>query len=75
MPAKSLQLCSTLCSPMDCIPPSSSVHGILTGMGCHAFLQGIFPKPKVARLLQYFVVTELGVGGGGEGGYCYQQDE
>ena len=27
--AKSLQLCLTLCNPMDCSPPGSSVHGIL----------------------------------------------
>ena len=27
--AKSLQQCLTLCKPMDCNPPSSSVHGIL----------------------------------------------
>ena len=27
--AQSLQLCSTLCDPMDCSPPNSSVHGIL----------------------------------------------
>ena len=27
--AKSLQSCSTLCDPMDCSPPESSVHGIL----------------------------------------------
>ena len=26
---KSLQLCSTLCDPLDCNPPGSSVHGIL----------------------------------------------
>ena len=26
--AKSLQLCLTLCDPMDCTPPGSSVHGI-----------------------------------------------
>ena len=25
------QLCLTLCDPMDCIPPDSSVHGILQG--------------------------------------------
>ena len=24
-----LQLCPTLCDPMDCSPPGSSVHGIL----------------------------------------------
>ena len=27
--AQSLQLCLTLCDPMDCSPPGSSVHGIL----------------------------------------------
>ena len=27
--AKSLQLCPTLCDPMDCSPPGSSVHGFL----------------------------------------------
>ena len=27
--AKSLQLCPTLCDPVDCSPPGSSVHGIL----------------------------------------------
>ena len=26
---KSMQLCLTLCDPMDCSPPGSSVHGIL----------------------------------------------
>ena len=45
--AKSLWSCPTLCNPMDCNPPSSSVQGILqariTGVGCHALLQGIFP--------------------------------
>ena len=29
MHVKSLQLCPTLCDPMDYSPPSSSVHGIL----------------------------------------------
>ena len=29
MQAKSLQSCLTLCHPMDCSPPGSSVHGIL----------------------------------------------
>ena len=29
MGAKLLQLCLTLCNPMDCTPPGSSVHGIL----------------------------------------------
>ena len=40
------QLCLTLCNPVDCSPPGSSVHGDCpgkNGMGCHALLQGIFP--------------------------------
>ena len=44
---KSLQLCLTLCNRMDCSPPGPSVHRILqakiTGVGCHALLQEIFP--------------------------------
>ena len=41
------QSCLTLCEPMDCSLPGSSVHrdslGKNTGVGCHALLQGIFP--------------------------------
>ena len=41
------QLYPTLCDPMDCSLPGSSVHGDSpgknTGVGCHALLQGIFP--------------------------------
>ena len=44
--AKSLQSCLTLCDPLDCSPPGSSVHGDSQGknigVGCHALLQGIF---------------------------------
>ena len=29
MPAQSLPSCPTLCNPMDCSPPNSSVYGIL----------------------------------------------
>ena len=40
-------LCLTRCNPVDCSPPSSSVHedspGKDTRVGCHALLQGIFP--------------------------------
>ena len=46
MCAKSLQLCLTLGSSVDCSPPGSSVHGDSpgksTGVGCHPLLQGIF---------------------------------
>ena len=41
------KLCLTLCNPMDCSPPCSSVHGIFpgknTGVGSLSLLQGIFP--------------------------------
>jgi len=41
------QLCPTLCDPMDCSPPDSSIHGDSpdknTRVDCHALLQGIFP--------------------------------
>ena len=41
------QSCQTLCDPMGCSLPGSSVHGDspgkTTGVGCHAHLQGIFP--------------------------------
>ena len=37
------QLCLTLCNPMDCSLPGSSVHGTLQARnwsGCHSLLQG-----------------------------------
>ena len=37
--------CPTLCDPVACSPPGSSVHGILqafSGVGCHFLLPGIF---------------------------------
>ena len=41
------QLHLTLCNPMDCSLPGSSVHGIsqakTLGVACHFLLQGIFP--------------------------------
>ena len=40
------QSCPTLCDPMDCSLPGSSVHEIFpgksTGVDCHFLLQGIF---------------------------------
>ena len=42
-----VQSCPTLCDPMNCSLPGSSVLGDSpgknTGVGCHALLQGIFP--------------------------------
>ena len=42
------QSCPILCDLMDYSPPGSSVHGDspegkTTGVGCHAFVQGLFP--------------------------------
>ena len=41
------ELFLTLCHPMDCSPPGTSVHGDSpgknSGVGCHALLQGILP--------------------------------
>ena len=45
--AQSLQLGPTLCNPIDCSLPGSSVHRISPGknigVGCHSLLHGIFP--------------------------------
>ena len=44
-------MCPTLCDPMNCGPPGSSVHvdspGRNTGVSCHALLQGIFPTQRL----------------------------
>ena len=51
MHAKSLQSCPSLCDPMDCGPPGSSVHGDSpgknTGVGCHALLPGDLPNTGI----------------------------
>ena len=46
MHATSLQSCLTLCNPMDCSLPGSSVHGILQARVLEwvALLHGIFPN-------------------------------
>ena len=61
MHAKLLQSCLTLCDPMDCSSPGSSVPRDSpdknNGVGCHALLQGIFPtqesNPRLLCLLQW----------------------
>ena len=51
------QPCPTLCSPMDCSPPGSSLHGDSpgknTGVGSHFFLQGIFPTQGLSAGLSH----------------------
>ena len=48
---KVAQSCPTLCNPMDCSPPGSSVHGDSpgknTGVDCHALFQGNLPNPGI----------------------------
>ena len=45
------QSCPTLCNPMGCSPPGSSVHedsaGKNIGVSCHALLQGILPTQEL----------------------------
>ena len=47
VPCLVAQSCPTLCKPMDCSPPGSSIHGDSPGnstaVGCQALLQGLFP--------------------------------
>ena len=47
----SLQSCPTLCDPIDYSPLGSLVRedspGKNTGVGCHAFVQGIFPTQEL----------------------------
>ena len=46
----------TLFNPMDCSPPGSSDHGDSSGknsgVGCHAFLQGIFLTQRLSLSLK-----------------------
>ena len=59
------QSCLTLCHPIDCSPSGSSVHGDSpgknTGVGCHAFLQGIFPTQRSNPGLSHrrWILSEL----------------
>ena len=59
MHAQSLQSCLTLCDPMDCSLPDSSLHGNSpgknTGVGCHSLLQGIFPFQEWKLHLLYLL--------------------
>ena len=60
------QSCPTLCDPMDCSLPGSSVHGHSpgknTGAVCHALLQGIFTtegiEPRCPTLQADSLVSE-----------------
>ena len=60
--ANSLQSCLTLCNPLDCSPPGSSVHvdspGRNTGVGCHTLLQGVFPTEGSNPLLLHLLLWQ-----------------
>ena len=49
------QSCQTICNPMDCSLPGSSIHGTFQArMGCHFLLQGIFlTQGRSPGLLHY----------------------
>ena len=65
MPAKSLQSSLSVCDPLDCSPPGSSVHGILQARILEwvaiSFSWGIFPAqgsnphPLGSHLVQYLL--------------------
>ena len=59
MHGKSLQLCLTLCDPVDHSPPGSSVTGDSpgknTGVGCHALLQGNLHNPGIKPAFLMYV--------------------
>ena len=60
----SLQLYPTLCGPMDCSPPGSSVHGDSPGknteVSCHALLKGIFPTQGLNPCLLCLLHWQVG---------------
>ena len=45
--AKSLQSCPTLCNPMDCSPPGSSIQGILQARILECFPPGDLSNPGI----------------------------
>ena len=62
--AKSLQSCLTLCNPIDCSLPGSSVHGIFPGQNTGEFpppgdLPNLGVKPISPALAGGFFTAEL----------------
>ena len=62
--AQLLLSCLTLCDPVDCSLPCSSVHGDSpgenTGVGCHFLLQGIFPAQDSNLSLLRLLLWQVG---------------
>ena len=69
------QSCLTLCNPMDCSPPGSSVHGDSpgknTGVGCHALFQRIFPTEGSDRTKASHIAGGLFTGWATREAYTY----
>ena len=57
------QLWSTLCDPMECSPPGSSIREFIpgknTGVGCHFLLQGIFLTQVLNPFLLYLLHWQI----------------
>ena len=64
MHVKLLQLCPTLCNPMDCSPPRFlcpwDSPGKNTEVGCHSLLQGIFPIQGSNTCLLHLLYWQVG---------------
>ena len=62
------QSCLTLCDPMDCSPPGSSVFGDSpgknTGVGCHALLHKKYPIGSGTRRMAFINWETWGRGSG-----------
>ena len=59
MHAKSLQSCLTLCDPMDCGPPGSSVHGILQA---RILERVVMPSPRESQPRGWTQVSRIAGG-------------
>ena len=66
--AQLLHSCPTLCDPVGCSPPGSSVHGILQArilewIGCLALVQGVPAiEPASSTLASRFVTISANLG-------------
>ena len=52
-----LQSCPSLCNPMDCSTPGSSVHSFVI---CHVLLQGIFPNSGIKPMFPASPALQVG---------------
>ena len=72
------QSCRTLCNPMDCSPPGSSVRGDSpgknTGVGCHALMSNREPRGILAEAGNTGVGEVHRCGGGNPLHHCLLLD-